>query len=204
MIVEKALFWDLQGTLGGEAVASIELFEPYPFSKEALKLAKQNGYHNIVITNQSGIAKGTLSSAVYEREAARILRYFNADEVLLDEMLCCPHQSGDGCSCKKPKTGLIEQCVEKYGLSIGECFVIGDMGKNEIVMAHNAGCRGILVLTGGGEASLGKYRDTWAGHEADLIVENALDAVKCISAKEPPRPLPCDPDDTDTLLYFLK
>ena len=56
----KALFWDLQGTLGGDAVASIELFEPYPFSKEALELAKDNGYRNIVITNQSRIGKGTL------------------------------------------------------------------------------------------------------------------------------------------------
>ena len=38
--MNKALFWDLQGTLGGEAVAGIELFEPYPFSQEALTLAK--------------------------------------------------------------------------------------------------------------------------------------------------------------------
>lgn len=53
----KALFWDLQGTLGGDAVASIELFEPYSFSKEALKLARDNGYNNIVITNQSRIGK---------------------------------------------------------------------------------------------------------------------------------------------------
>ena len=59
--MNKALFWDLQGTLGGEAVASIELFEPYPFSKEALTLAKNNGYINIVITNQSRIGKGTIS-----------------------------------------------------------------------------------------------------------------------------------------------
>lgn len=51
--MNKAIFWDLQGTLGGDAVASIELFEPYPFAKDALKLAKDNGYRNIVITNQS-------------------------------------------------------------------------------------------------------------------------------------------------------
>ena len=179
--MKKALFWDLQGTLGGDAVASIETFEPYPFSKEALELAKAHGYNNIIITNQSGIGKGTLPIETYEREAKRIQEFFNAEKTLIDEFLCCPHQSSDHCDCKKPKTGLIRQCVEKYGLSVADCFVIGDMGKNEIVMAHNAGCKGILVLTGGGKGSLGEFRSTWAQHEADLIAENALEAVKAIT-----------------------
>lgn len=178
--MNKALFWDLQGTLGGEAVSSIELFEPYSFSKAALKLAKDNGYYNIVITNQSKISKGMLLAEVYEREASRIINYFNLDEILIDEILCCPHQSSDKCDCKKPKIGLIQKCREKYNLDIKECFVIGDMGKNEIVMAHNAGCRGVLVLTGGGKASLGEFRDTWKEYEADVISDNALEAVKDI------------------------
>jgi len=176
----KALFWDLQGTLGGDAVASIELFEPYSFSKEALKLARDNGYNNIVITNQSRIGKGTLSTEVYDQEVDRILNYFNSDEVLIDEILCCPHQNSDNCECKKPKTWLIQLCVKKYNLNIKDCFVIGDMGKNEIVMAKNAGCKGILVLTGGGKGSLGEFRHTWAGYEADIIADNAFEAVKAI------------------------
>ena len=178
--MNKALFWDLQGTLGGEAVASIEFFEAYPFSKEALKIAKDNGLKNIVITNQSRIGKGLLPMEVYKREERRILSIFNEEEVLIEEILCCPHQSSDNCGCKKPKTGLIEAAVEKYGLDIKACYVIGDMGKNEIVMAHNAGCKGVLVLTGGGQGSLGKFRDTWAGYEAHMIAENALEAVKAI------------------------
>ena len=54
------------------------------------------------------------------------------------------------------------------------------MGKNEIVMAHNAGCNGILVLTGCGRASLDVFRHTWANYEADIIAENALEAIKQI------------------------
>lgn len=179
--MNKAIFWDLQGTLGGDAVASIESFEPYPFAKEALKLAKENGYINIVITNQSRISKGTLSAEVYEREAERIMHFFNSGEQLLEEILCCPHQSSDGCDCKKPKTGLIERSIKKYDLDIEKCFVVGDMGKNEIVMAHNAGCKGVLVLTGGGKDSLGVFRNTWEGHDADLIAENVLEAMKNIN-----------------------
>jgi len=181
--MNKALFLDLQGTLGGDAVASIESFEPYPFSKEALRLSKSGGFMNIVITNQSRIGKGELSHESYERVSERILAYFNADEVLIDEFLCCPHKSSDNCDCKKPKMGFIRFCAEKFDLNIADCFVIGDMGKNEIVMAQNAGCKGVLVLTGGGKASLGEYRHTWEGYEADIIADNVLEAVKSIANK---------------------
>ena len=182
--MSKALFWDLQGTLGGDAVASLELFEPYSFSKEALKLARANGYYNIIITNQSQIGKGTLSVETYNKLVDRILNHFNSNEILIDEFLCCPHQNSDNCECKKPKTGLIHLCIKKYNLNIRDCFVIGDMGKNEIVMAKNAGCKGILVLTGGGKGSLGEFRHTWADYEADIIADNALEAIKTILKKE--------------------
>jgi len=175
--MSKAIFWDLQGTLGGEATESIEKFSPYSFSKDALSLAKKKGFLNIVITNQSRIGKGTLPYEVYKREANRILDEFNSEDFLISDFLCCPHTKEDQCNCKKPKIGLIQQCIKKHSLDITKCYVIGDMGKNEIVMAHNAGCKGILVLTGGGKDSLGRFRDTWKDHEADLITENVLEAV---------------------------
>lgn len=178
--MKKSIFWDLQGTLGGDVVASLELFEPYSFSKNALRLAKENDYLNIVITNQSKIGKGLISYETYKKEQERILLYFNSEDILIDEFLCCPHQSSDHCDCKKPKPGLVHYCAEKYNLHLKECFVVGDMGKNEIVLAHNAGCKGILVLTGGGRASLNEYRNTWADHDADFIAENAYEAVKHI------------------------
>ena len=179
--MSKAIFWDLQGTLGGKATADIDTFEPYTFSKAALLLSKQNGYLNIVITNQSKIGKGLVSLEAYEKTKDSILRYFNSEEQLIDDFLCCPHQNSDNCNCKKPKTGLIELCIEKYGLNIEDCFVIGDMGKNEIAMAHNAGCKGVLVLTGGGKASLGEFHHTWSSHDTDIIADNAFEAIKIIT-----------------------
>ena len=85
--MNKAIFYDLQGTLGGEATESLEQFMPYPFSKEALDLAKKKGYINVVVTNQSKIGKGTLPLEVYEHEQNRILQYFNSNEKLIDEFL---------------------------------------------------------------------------------------------------------------------
>ena len=104
--MKKAIFYDLQGTLGGEATANIDSFAPYPFAKEALSWAKGKGYLNIIITNQSKISKGSLPLEVYLREHDRILNELNSDELLIDEFLFCPHQSSDNCNCKKPKTAL--------------------------------------------------------------------------------------------------
>ena len=178
--MNKAIFWDLQGTLGGKATGNIEQFVPYAFTKEALHISKEKGYLNIIITNQSKIGKGLFPLSVYQREAQRILNDLNREYPLIDEFLCCPHCNEDNCDCKKPKIGLIKRCIEKYDIDISRSYVVGDMGKNEIVMAHNAGCSGILVLTGGGRESLGKFRYTWADHEADMIVNDALEAVRKI------------------------
>lgn len=73
--------------------------------------------------------------------------------------------------------------VKVYDLDISQCCVIGDIGKNEIVLAHNAGYSGILVLTEGGRNSLGKFRHTWADHEANHILDNILRAVEYIINK---------------------
>ena len=96
-------------------------------------------------------------------------------------MLVCPYTSEENCSCKKPKTGLVDICVEKYGLEIAHCWVVGDMGKNDIAPAKTAGRKGALVLTGGGKGSLGAFRHTWEGFEADCIADDALEAAKTIT-----------------------
>ena len=72
----QAIFWDLQGTLGGDATGDVTAFSPYPFAKEALKLARDHGFLNIVITNQSRIGKGLLAQSDFDRKKAAILAYF--------------------------------------------------------------------------------------------------------------------------------
>lgn len=178
--MNKAIFWDLQGTLGGTATGNIHEFSFYPFSFDALKLAEEKGFMNIVITNQSKIGRGIISAEEYNKITGKLKSILQENGVKMDDWLVCPHTNEDKCNCKKPKTGLIDYCIEKHNLVISECYVIGDMGKNEIIMADNAGCKGILVLTGGGQGSINEFRNTWKGYEAHIIAENALNAVKLI------------------------
>ncbi len=93
----KAIFWDLQGTLGGDATGSIEFFKPYPFAGEALKTAHHAGYLNLILTNQSKIGKGELSREIYNLAESHILRTFHP---YVDAIYCCPHTSKDNCDCK--------------------------------------------------------------------------------------------------------
>jgi len=178
--MKKAIFWDLQGTLGGQATADINEFQFYSFSFEALKIAFNAGYLNIIITNQSKIGKGVFSMADYEAKISVLTAQAKKNGAEIHKFMCCPHTKFDNCKCKKPKTGLINIAVDEYNIDLNNSFVIGDMGKNEIVMAKNAGVKGILVMTGGGIDSLNKFRDTWKECEADYIAENALKAVEWI------------------------
>lgn len=176
----KAIFWDLQGTLGGDATGDIKDFQFYPFTYEALKLASKKGYLNIILTNQSRIGAGKLTLEDYKEKVDGLKRELTQNKVEVKEILCCPHTKQDHCSCKKPKTGLMDLCVNKYAIDISKSYVIGDMGKNEVVMAHHAGAKSILVLTGVGVGSLNEFRETWKDYEADYIADNVLEAVKSI------------------------
>ena len=119
MRMKKAIFWDLQGTLGGEATGKIEEFEPFDFTLRALSMAREAGFLNIIVTNQSRIGRGEMTLETYKAHEGRILGLFGG---LVDEMLCCPHTGADGCDCKKPKPGLVFRCAEKYGLALEKCW----------------------------------------------------------------------------------
>ncbi|GFP74719.1 D-glycero-alpha-D-manno-heptose-1,7-bisphosphate 7-phosphatase [Clostridium fungisolvens] len=175
-----AAFIDLQGTLGGTGIDDITDFEFYPFSIEAVKLLNENGILAIVITNQSNISRGIISQRDFDYKISILSNQLADRGAHLDEVYCCPHTREDCCSCKKPLPGLIKDAVKKYDIDLKNSYVIGDMGMNDIVLARNAGTKGILVMTGVGKGSLSEYRHTWQEYDADYIAENVLEAVKYI------------------------
>ncbi|HEX6471266.1 MAG TPA: HAD-IIIA family hydrolase [Streptosporangiaceae bacterium] len=116
---------------------------PVPGARRALDRLRRQGVRIGVVSNQSGVAKGMLTFADVRRVNAR------AEELLgpFDVWEFCPHDSGDGCSCRKPRPGLIERAARRLGAGAAECVVIGDIGP-DIDAALAAGARGILVPTG--------------------------------------------------------
>lgn len=182
--LKKAVFIDMQGTLGGTGVDNISTFDFYPFSINAIKKLNKSGYLAIVITNQSDISRGYISQKDFDDKMNILHSKLAEDGAYLDDVYYCPHTKEDNCTCKKPLTGLIDKAVEEHNIDLKHSFVIGDIGMADIVLARNIGAKGILVLTGAGKGSMSEYRNTWLNYEADYIAENILEAVNWILCNE--------------------
>jgi D,D-heptose 1,7-bisphosphate phosphatase len=180
----KAVFLDLQGTLGGDGIGDISDFEFFTCSIEAIKLLNENGILAIIVTNQSHIAKGILTMSDFNNKVEILKKQLNKENTYLDAVYCCPHGRYDNCQCKKPLTGMVLQAQTDFNINLEECYVIGDMGMSDMVMAKAVGARAILVRTGVGEGSLTDFRHTWSNVEPDYIAENVLEAVKWIVKRE--------------------
>ena len=181
----RAVFLDLQGTLGGEGLGDVREFSFYPCAVEAVRLINRSPFLAIVVTNQSHIGQGLFTYAEYEQRMCVIKSMLAQHDAYFDAVYCCPHVKHDGCACKKPLPGLITQAVAEFDICIRRSYVIGDMGATDMMLAEACGAKGILVLTGVGQGSLGDFRHTWTGVEPAYVATNVLDAVRWILRQAP-------------------
>ncbi len=177
---EKAVFLDLQGTLGGEAFGNITDFTLFDYSKEALRILEKCGFLLFVVTNQSQIAKGIISRDDFDRCAKKLVSLLADEGIHITEIFVCPHQKTDRCVCRKPNGYFPHLAAEKYGVSLEDSYFIGDIYHSDIEMARNVGARAILVLTGKGQDSLLEMKER--PYERVVVRENVLEAAKMIAA----------------------
>ena len=182
--LSKAVFLDLQGTLGGDGLGDIMDFQFFPCSIEAIRLLNKHNILAIVVTNQSHISKGYLTISDFNNRVEDLKKELSKEEVHFDAVYCCPHGGEDICECRKPLAGMLLQAKEEFKINFEDSYVIGDMGMSDMIMAKTVGAKGILVRTGVGEGSLTAFRHTWANVEPDYVAENVLEAVKWIIEKE--------------------
>jgi histidinol-phosphate phosphatase family protein len=103
----------------------------------------------VVVTNQSGIARGYFDEARLERVHLRMRELLAPSGVFLDAIYHCPHQPEDRCMCRKPLTGLVERASVELGFDPTECFVIGDK-PCDVELGQRMGAKTFLVRTGYG------------------------------------------------------
>lgn len=170
----KAVLLDRDGTLIHDVPynGDPELVDPLPGAAEALERLRQAGLRTAVITNQSGIGRGTLTEQEVIEVNARAARMLELD----GPWFWCPHAPDDGCECRKPKPGLVLRAARELGVSPRECVVVGDIG-SDVEAARAAGARSVLVPTV--ETLHNEVRDapvtaTHIGEAVDLILEGAL------------------------------
>jgi len=153
----KAAFIDRDGVLNEERafVHRIEDFAFIPGAVEALRLLQAAGYLLVVITNQSGIARGLYSEAEYLELTAQVRERLQAAGVRLDAVEYCPHLADApveryrrDCDCRKPRPGMLQRAIEALDIDPAASFIVGDR-LSDIEAGRAAGVgRCFLVRTG--------------------------------------------------------
>jgi D-glycero-D-manno-heptose 1,7-bisphosphate phosphatase len=151
--------------------------------------AREQGYQLVVVTNQPGIAKGTLTLPELEAVNQRLAELLAAEGARWDALYFCPHHpSGTPgvpsefvrtCDCRKPKPGLLLRAATELGLDLKTSWMVGD-GLNDIEAGQAAGCRTIL-LTKLKVEQIERYLDVKPG-QADAIVPDWISAARTIEA----------------------
>jgi histidinol-phosphate phosphatase family protein len=184
-----AVFFDRDGVVNVERghIASEDDVELYPGVAEALKLLKASGYVCVVVTNQPVVARGECSMDTLRRIHGRIDMLLGRCGAYFDAWYCCPHHPDRGfpgevknlkitCNCRKPATGMLEQCSKDLNIDLKSSWLIGDQTR-DIQMAKNAGISSILVTTGFAG------RDRKYDVEPHYVAEDCLCAARLICSK---------------------
>jgi heptosyltransferase-2 len=143
------IFLDRDGTLNPDPgyIKSPDQFELFRGVSEALARLKRAGARLIVVTNQSGVARGFLSREDLDAVHMKLTRLLERAGAPLDAIYFCPHHPDDGCDCRKPNRGMIDQAVREWGVNLDRSYLIGDHIR-DIELAKRVGARSILVTTG--------------------------------------------------------
>lgn len=150
----RAVFLDRDGTIlvEKEYLADPDQAELVPGAADALRRLAEAGFALVVVTNQSGIARGLYDVAAYEAVAARMDELLAQHGVRIDASYFCPHHPdfGPACDCRKPGTALFENAARELDLDFASSWLIGDRMR-DLEAAPALGAKGVLVRTGYGE-----------------------------------------------------
>jgi heptosyltransferase II len=149
LLAGYTIFLDRDGTLNADPgyIKSPDQLELFPGVPEALARLYRAGARLILVTNQSGVARGLISRGDLDAVHAKLTRLLDEAGASLEAIYFCPHHPDEGCDCRKPKRGMIDQAVRERGVDLKRAYLIGDHMR-DIELAKRVGARSILVTTG--------------------------------------------------------
>lgn len=165
----KAAFLDRDGTLIDDPgyLGDPALVRLLPGVAAALVELQRLGYLRIVITNQSGIARGLLDEQQVSAVHEEIERQLAAQGATITAWYFCPHLPELGCDCRKPGTALHRAAASRFDIDLAGSWCIGDR-IGDVTAGQRLGSRSILVLTGDGPEHEEQARSIGAGVANDL------------------------------------
>ena len=185
-----AVFLDRDGTINEQMgyINHISRFHILPGVAEAIKLLNDNHIPVVVVSNQSGLARGYFPRELVDKVHETMKKTLAAKSAFIDAVYYCPHhpeaveeQYRQKCSCRKPGTGMLKQAATEMNLDLQKSFLIGDRW-TDLRCAVNAGSVPVLVLTGYGKGDY-QYIGPTQDVQPKFVGENLLQAAEWIVAQ---------------------
>lgn len=186
-----AVFLDRDGTINEQMgyINHPSRFVLLPGVIEAVKLLNEKGFLAIVVSNQSGVARGYFPSSLVDEVHRQMKRSLDLQGARIDGIFFCPHHPEGplesyrlDCDCRKPRTGLIDQACKSFDIDMRGSYVVGDR-VTDLELARRANLPGILVKTGYG---IGEIEHVLPGKSLrpHYIARDLLDAARWIAGRK--------------------
>lgn len=148
---QRVLFVDRDGTLieepADEQVDALDKIRFVPGVFAALVALRADGFRLAMVTNQDGLGTSSFPLDSFERPQRFVLGAFASQGVDFDAVFVCPHRRGDGCACRKPLTGLVDEYVRSLPVDLAASAMVGDRD-TDLEFARNLGVRGLRIGAG--------------------------------------------------------
>jgi len=148
----KLVILDRDGVINHDSdkyIKSPEEWIPIPGSLEAIARLNREGYKVVVVSNQSGIARGMFDTDTLAKIHAKMIEAIRAKGGEIEAIFFCPHGPDDGCRCRKPLPGLFEEVADRLKVSLGGVYAVGD-DERDLAAARAVNAQPVLVRTGKG------------------------------------------------------
>lgn len=169
-----ALFLDRDGVINQDSpeyIKNVSEFKIFDDVVPALKLATLEGYSLIITSNQSGLGRGIIKPRDFWEIHFYLVNFLKANGCPITAAFYCPHHPEDGCSCRKPRPGMLMAAAEMFNISLNRSFFIGDK-LTDMEAARKAGCKGIFVV---------RKSNAYYSRSNRLIFRNLFDAISSLS-----------------------
>jgi D-glycero-D-manno-heptose 1,7-bisphosphate phosphatase len=178
--LRPGVFLDRDGTIVEEVgyLNHASRFQMFPFAPAAIRKLNEKNLPVFLVTNQSGVGRGYFPESLVHTVHALIKEQLRPAGARIDDFYYCPHVLSDGCACRKPGLGMLQQAAETHGIDLQQSFVVGDRF-GDIELGRRAGARKILVRTGYGEGELQWHVPKWTV-QPDFIAADLCEAADWI------------------------
>ena len=145
--MNKAVFIDRDGTISRDLpyCSRPEDFELLPQVAEGIRLLNEHGFKVVVVTNQSGLARGYFTEEMLAKIHDKMRRELAKHSAFVDAIYYCPHHPGNNCDCRKPKPKMLFQAASDLNIDLRLSYVIGD-SDIDAEMGRRAGCKAAFIV----------------------------------------------------------